>query len=256
MLFISFTYCINLRLILSNTTTEMSETPMLQRSGSVCPPMLQRSDSVCPPMLERSGSVCPPMLQRSDSVCRPMLQRSDSVCPPKLIRTDYGEMGPSLSMHDRVNSPTLSLVNPDNIPPGLPCPSLFDETRTNGTCDELDAFKKNQPTSTVFIPTNGNTQIGHYISNHIYDDNSVYFGNWINGKRDGLGKMIEMDGTTYYGWWEDDVRSGIGQATFKDGTIYDGNWKSNKKHGKGVMICIDGTRYEGEWVDDHYIPPN
>ena len=235
MLFISFTYCINLRLILSNTTTEMSETTNT----------IQRSDLECPPMLQRSGSVC-----------RPMLQRSDSVCPPMLIRTDYGEMGPSLSMHDRVNSPTLSLVNPDNIPPGLPRPSLFDETRTNGTCDELDAFKKNQPTSTEFISTNGNTQIDHYIHNRIYDDGSVYFGNWNNGKRDGLGKMIEMDGTTYYGWWEDDVRSGIGQATFKDGTIYDGNWKSNKKHGKGVMICIDGTRYEGEWIDDHYIPPN
>ena len=35
-------------------------------------------------------------------------------------------------------------------------------------------------------------------------DNGYYEGNWVDGKRNGLGTLYYNDGTYKYGYWEDD----------------------------------------------------
>ena len=42
-------------------------------------------------------------------------------------------------------------------------------------------------------------------------NNAVYIGEWMNGKKDGIGKLIWPDNSTYYGNWVKDNATGEGQ---------------------------------------------
>ena len=64
-------------------------------------------------------------------------------------------------------------------------------------------------------------------------DGSVYEGEWVNGKRDGQGVLIQIDGTRYEGMFENNQFHGVGCQTFANGDRYTGEWFYDKKHGKG-----------------------
>jgi hypothetical protein len=57
----------------------------------------------------------------------------------------------------------------------------------------------------------------------VYANKDEYYGNWLNGKRDGVGKYTYTD----------------------DGRVYDGEWKHDKQHGKGVLTWPNGAIYDG-----------
>lgn len=110
--------------------------------------------------------------------------------------------------------------------------------------------------STFTLP-NGEVRTGYSVYENIYwlgecnyADGSTYSGDWMNGKRHGLGKLVERNGYMYYGWWENDLRHGQGEANYPDGSMYDGDWKCDKKYGIGRMTRPDGTSYECEWIND------
>jgi hypothetical protein len=110
---------------------------------------------------------------------------------------------------------------------------------------------------TIFTLPNGEVRNGYTVYDNIYwlgeckyADGSTYYGDWMNGKRHGLGKIVERNGYMYYGWWEDDMRHGQGEANYPDGSMFDGDWKYDKKYGFGRITRPDGTKYDGEWIND------
>ena len=45
----------------------------------------------------------------------------------------------------------------------------------------------------------------------------TYTGEWLNGKREGFGKIIFKNGTSYEGDWKNDLREGHGKIVYKSG---------------------------------------
>lgn len=83
-----------------------------------------------------------------------------------------------------------------------------------------------------------------------YADGSEYQGEWLDGKRHGIGTYISPTGTRYEGEWENDEASGHGVCHYADGMKYDGQFENGERHGKGVLISPEGDRYEGQFKYD------
>ena len=103
-----------------------------------------------------------------------------------------------------------------------------------------------------------------------------YFGDIVEGKKQGKGKLIFSDGSFYEGNFKDDLFNGNG-ILVKDNYIYKGDFLNGKKHGKGkieityklnnndninnndnnIIInnindnIIEKKIYEGEWENDY-----
>ncbi|CAD8169369.1 unnamed protein product [Paramecium pentaurelia] len=97
-----------------------------------------------------------------------------------------------------------------------------------------------------------------------------------NGKRNGIGKYIWQDGSIYFGEFSDDSFNGYGQMSFANGNVYLGEWKNgqmqgighfiwksnnqeyigeykrNKKNGFGINKFADGRRYIGYFRDGQF----
>ena len=98
-----------------------------------------------------------------------------------------------------------------------------------------------------------------------YTDGCIYTGSFVNGKREGKGKMIysktgrihfpaegeQISGDVYEGEWKNNIRHGQGKMTFENGEVYEGQWTDDRRTGKGKMTynTYDGV-YEGEWFKD------
>lgn len=77
-----------------------------------------------------------------------------------------------------------------------------------------------------------------------------YYGEILNGKRNGHGRTVTSYGTTAYeGEYLDDKRNGFGTFYYKNGDInYTGNWENNTRSGFGVGFrSSDKTSHIGKW---------
>lgn len=92
-------------------------------------------------------------------------------------------------------------------------------------------------------------------------DRAVYEGNYKDGKRHGLGKMIFPNKNIYEGEWLDNQIHGEGSYKYfiskdpidKSNDIYDiysGSWVNGKKHGQGTYeFAKDSSMLVGTWSD-------
>lgn len=101
--------------------------------------------------------------------------------------------------------------------------------------------------------------------------NQLYFGESKNGKRNGLGVMIN-DKWVFEGHWENGLRvrgsektsvgvyegafvynkrSGRGEFSWKNGDFYVGEWLEGRRHGNGMWRSVKGSKYIGEWQNGH-----
>lgn len=79
--------------------------------------------------------------------------------------------------------------------------------------------------------------------NQIYEDGGTYDGMWVNGLREGEGKLTRNTGEldengdeiveVYVGNFKADVPHGVGTFSRSDGTFYKGQWYKGKKQGRG-----------------------
>ena len=83
------------------------------------------------------------------------------------------------------------------------------------------------------------------------NEQGVYIGSCVNGKRDGQGKFIEKNGRIYEGSWRNDGREGKGVMIWENGVKYDGDWVNNLFHGMGKYLWKNGEVYEGNF-QEHY----
>jgi hypothetical protein len=104
----------------------------------------------------------------------------------------------------------------------------------------------------------------------LLSDNSVYVGEWKEGKRYGMGICYMSTGSVMEGYWSNGLlmqgrtifpngnayegqyfrmrRRGKGRfEDFKSQYSYDGEWFDDLKHGFGVEKCKDGSIYVGEF---------
>ena len=74
-------------------------------------------------------------------------------------------------------------------------------------------------------------------------------GNWLDGKKHGKGIYIWNDNSMYIGEFKNNKMDGYGVCYDCHGNIiYEGEWKNNLVHGKGIYIWEEGKRYEGEFL--------
>lgn len=83
----------------------------------------------------------------------------------------------------------------------------------------------------------------------------MYKGNWRNGMPDGKGKHIwYLERTNchvypsrhvYFGDWVEGKRHGIGKMVYPCGSTYEGRWKGGQRHGKGVFLNPAGALITG-----------
>lgn len=89
-----------------------------------------------------------------------------------------------------------------------------------------------------------------------FENYDSYEGEWVDGKMEGKGVYLfwdmEKDEYTeqYDGGFKNNVREGVGKMTYANLDIYIGEWKNDQRSGNGVLICSDGRFFHGQWNDD------
>ena len=76
-----------------------------------------------------------------------------------------------------------------------------------------------------------------------------YYGETVNGVREGKGKLVLENGDFYEGHWENGRKHGQGIYVYASGIKYNGTWKNDKMDGYGSLIFPDGSSYYGEFKD-------
>lgn len=107
--------------------------------------------------------------------------------------------------------------------------------------------------SAINTSTSGAGRQGRYV----YANGDEYFGDWKEGSRHGVGKMIWKSATSksglsdvYEGDWCSDQIEGFGKYSWSNGDVYEGFWLQNKRNGQGKYITADGNSYEGTFAND------
>jgi hypothetical protein len=76
---------------------------------------------------------------------------------------------------------------------------------------------------------------------HRYKSGDRYEGEWLDGQRQGEGRLVRVAGqyqgrnSEYEGQWSGDCRHGRGEERFENGDVYDGEWEEDQRHGEGVL---------------------
>ena len=70
----------------------------------------------------------------------------------------------------------------------------------------------------------------------VYMSDGSYFFGMIDRGNLKSGKMIYEDGTIYIGEFKNGLRHGQGNYQYKDGSRYEGKWDNNYEHGNGKLI--------------------
>jgi len=85
----------------------------------------------------------------------------------------------------------------------------------------------------------------------IYSDETVYFGDWVNGQYQTTGtrkgNLIKPTGATYEGQWLQGLKHGLGVQTYPDGGKYEGEFAKGFEHGQGKKNYPDGSCFEGRF---------
>ena len=74
---------------------------------------------------------------------------------------------------------------------------------------------------------------------------SVYYGEYVNGKRHGKGIMVYNNGRVYEGDWECDYKHGEGYEKFARQCVYQGDYVNGRPEGVGRYSWPNGEFYEG-----------
>jgi hypothetical protein len=68
----------------------------------------------------------------------------------------------------------------------------------------------------------------------------------LNDRFHGYGTYTSAkSGQVYEGQWVNGKKQGVGKYTFSNGELYDGDYFNNRKHGYGKYTFKNGSSYEG-----------
>jgi hypothetical protein len=81
-------------------------------------------------------------------------------------------------------------------------------------------------------------------------DGSVYVGQWLQGRRNGKGRLYTADGGLMEGYWNGLLHL-KGREIHSTGDMYEGGYSEGKKQGFGLFEDLSKKNsYEGEWMGD------
>jgi len=83
----------------------------------------------------------------------------------------------------------------------------------------------------------------------VFQDGSVYEGNYKYGKFYGHGRLIHKNGDYYEGAFINSLAEGQGKFVSFQGESYEGTWENNLPHGKGVHKSLNGDLYTGDFLN-------
>ena len=73
----------------------------------------------------------------------------------------------------------------------------------------------------------------------------VYIGEFLDGKKHGLGVETHEDGKVYEGEWQEGEMHGWGVLTRKDGSVYRGQFEKGVMRGKGAEVIVSSEQDHG-----------
>lgn len=79
----------------------------------------------------------------------------------------------------------------------------------------------------------------------------TYKGDFVEGRKSGLGKITFEDESVYEGAFKDDMMWGKGTYSFPNGQIYTGDFIKNQMDGKGRIKFTENKIYEGNFKQDY-----
>ena len=95
---------------------------------------------------------------------------------------------------------------------------------------------------------------GNYISGIGIEDsvegNYLYYGEFINNKKEGYGTIEWKDGSKYQGEFKDNQINGYGMIKFPNNKFYQGEVKNARMEGFGEFFWNDEKRYIGNYKND------
>ena len=120
---------------------------------------------------------------------------------------------------------------------------------------ELDPNNNQNPQNGVLFSPNMDYYEGEFIDGKkegkgklIYNNGTEYSGNFKNNKPDGYGQLTQENGEVYQGEWKEGKINGHGTRFHKNGDKYIGNYIDNIRNGYGIYIFSNGNTYEGNWI--------
>ena len=100
-------------------------------------------------------------------------------------------------------------------------------------------------------------QEGHGLM--IFSNGDRYEGDWKCGRMHGIGeyhfynKEKQRFSAVYRGQFVDGCREGRGKMKYANRDIYEGTWQNNQRTGNGVMWFANGDCFCGLWKFDHML---
>ena len=89
----------------------------------------------------------------------------------------------------------------------------------------------------------------YYVSVNPNEFNGCKTGNCIDGK----GVYVYDDYTLYDGDFKNAKTDGYGVCYYSDGDIYIGNWEAHSFNGQGILYNRNGTKQSGEWNNGQFV---
>jgi len=88
---------------------------------------------------------------------------------------------------------------------------------------------------------------------YVFNDGSIYVGEFVNGIIEGFGKLTDKHGNVYTGYFKNNRYDGIGKFERTDGTKYIGEFKEGRRHGLGTQYYSANYKEKGRWENDRFI---
>ena len=89
------------------------------------------------------------------------------------------------------------------------------------------------------------------IKEYDFENNLLYEGEYLDGKRNGEGKEYKDDILVFEGEYHKGKRHGNGKEFLDDNLIFEGVYLNGKKNGKGIEYYYNGYRmFEGIYLND------
>ena len=91
----------------------------------------------------------------------------------------------------------------------------------------------------------------HGVGKYVVDD-ATYEGDWVDGKKEGKGKIIFKSGSIFEGYFKNDMKHGYGKMYYyPSGNYFEGEWREDVKAGMGTMNWTDiREKYVGNWKNN------
>lgn len=86
----------------------------------------------------------------------------------------------------------------------------------------------------------------------IFPNGDMYEGEFLNGDMNGMGTFLHFQGKVYIGEFKKGFKDGLGKEQDRHESCYEGEFVKGKRNGNGKIIWEDGGYYEGEFVDDKF----